>query len=231
MRLFIDDADVNEIRRLIDIYPIDGVTTNPTILSRTGRNPVDVLKEIREIIGKDKIIFAQAVPAQSDGIIKDAHAIVKLLGENTVVKIPSIPEGFKAIQQLKMEGILTCGTVVYTPLQAYLAAKSGADYTAPYVNRIDNMGYDGVQVVQKIQDILTCYGFHTEILAASFKNSGQVLALCEYGIGAATCAPAVIDSFVKNPAIDSAVDNFIRDFEKTAGKGKTMADLLPPEDE
>jgi fructose-6-phosphate aldolase 2 len=89
MRLFIDDADVNEIRRLIDIYPIDGVTTNPTILSKTGRNPVDVLKEIREIIGKDKIIFAQAVPAHSDGIIKDAHAIVKLLGENTVVKIPS----------------------------------------------------------------------------------------------------------------------------------------------
>lgn len=227
MKLFIDDADVNEIRRLIDIYPIDGVTTNPTILARTGRDPVEVLTEIREIIGKEKIIFAQAIPVEANAIIRDAHAIVKLLGENTIVKIASVPEGFKAIRKLSAEGIRTCGTVVYTPMQAYLAAKSGADYTAPYVNRIDNMGFDGIQVVQKIQDILTQYNYKTEVLAASFKNSNQVLALCEYGIGAVTCAPSVIDGFVKNPAIDAAADNFIRDFEKSS-PGKSMADLICP---
>ena len=226
MKLFIDDANVDEIRRLTDLYPIDGVTTNPTILSRTGNNPVEVLKEIREIIGPDKMIFAQAIPEDTEGMMRDARAIVKLLGENTVVTLPSIPNGFKAIRLLKEENIHTCGTVVYTPMQAYLAAKAGADYVAPYVNRIDNMGYDGEQVVREIQDIFTMNNMDTEILAASFKNSQQVLSLCEYGIGAATCAPAVIDGFVKNQAIDGAISDFIRDFSQTAGEGKTMADLI-----
>ena len=226
MKLFIDDANVTEIRRLIDLYPIDGVTTNPSILAKTGRDPIRVLNEIREILGDEKIIFAQAIPTEAEAILRDAHAIVKLLGENTVVKIPSIPEGFKAIRLLHAEGIQTCGTVIYTPMQAYLAAKSGADYVAPYVNRIDNMGYDGFKIVCEIQDILTMHNMDTEILAASFKNSQQVLSLCEYGIGAATCAPSVIDGFVKNAAIEGAVNDFILDFGHVAGSGKTMADLI-----
>ena len=226
MKLFIDDANVNEIRRLCDLYPIDGVTTNPTILARTGRDPVEVLKEIREILGTEKTVFVQAIPVEADAIIKDARAIVRLLGEQTIVKIPSIPEGFKAIRLLKEEGIHTCGTVVYTPMQAWLAAKAGADFVAPYVNRIDNLGYDGTRIVQEIQDILNLYDFSTEILAASFKNSQQVLSLCAYGIGAATCAPSIIDGFAKNLNVDGAVNDFIRDFEKSAGTGKSMADLI-----
>ena len=226
MELYIDDANVNEIRRLIDLYPIDGVTTNPSILSKTGKDPVEVLKEIREIIGPEAVIFAQAIPTDAEGMVRDAHAIVSLLGKNTVVKIPSIPEGFKAIRQLTQEGITTCGTVVYTPLQAYLAAKAGAAYVAPYINRIDNMGYDGTETVKKIQDILELHDFDTKVLAASFKNSQQVLELCAYGIEAATCAPSVIDGFVKNAAIDGAVRDFLNDFEKVAPGGKTMADLI-----
>ena len=226
MELYIDDANVNEIRRLIDLYPIDGVTTNPSILSKTGKDPVEVLKEIREIIGPEAVIFAQAIPTYAEGMVRDAHAIVSLLGKNTVVKIPSIPEGFKAIRQLTQEGITTCGTVVYTPLQAYLAAKAGAAYVAPYINRIDNMGYDGTETVKKIQDILELHDFDTKVLAASFKNSQQVLELCAYGIEAATCAPSVIDGFVKNAAIDGAVRDFLNDFEKVASGGKTMADLI-----
>ncbi len=225
MELYIDDANISEIRRLIDLYPIDGVTTNPSILAKTGENPVKVLKEIRSILGPEKYIFAQTIPMTAEGMIRDAHAIVSLLGERTVVKLPSIPEGFKAIRTLSTEGLLTCGTVVYTPMQAYLAAKSGAAYVAPYINRIDNMGFDGVHVVQQIQDILTLHGFSTKILAASFKNSQQVLSLCAYGIGAATCAPSVIDTFVKNAAIDSAAADFLRDFEKISPGGKSMADL------
>ena len=226
MKLFIDDADVNEIRRLYDLYPIDGVTTNPTILARTGRDPVEVLKEIRDIIGPEKTIFAQAIPVEAGTIMKDARALVGLLGENTIVKIPSVPEGFKAIRLLKDEGIHTCGTVIYTPMQAWLAAKAGADFVAPYVNRIDNMGYDGTRIVQEIQDILTLHDMDCEILAASFKNSQQVLSLCAYGIGAATCAPSIIDGFVKNLAVDGAVNDFIHDFEKSAGRGKSMVDLI-----
>ena len=226
MKLLIDDANVNEIRRLCDLYPIDGVTTNPSILARSGRNPVEVLKEIRSIIGRDKLIFTQAIPSDAEGMVRDARAIVELLGEQTVVKVPSVPEGFKAIRIMKQEGIPACGTVVYTPMQAFLAAKAGADYVAPYVNRIDNMGYNGVAVVEQIQDILTLHQLDTLVLAASFKNSQQVLELCAYGIGSATCAPAVIDAFAANLAIDGAVRDFSRDFARLAGEGKTMADLI-----
>ena len=226
MELYIDDANLREIERLCDLYPIDGVTTNPSILARAGEDPVGTLRAIRSLIGPDKLLFVQTIPVDAAGMMRDAHAIVKLLGENTVVKLPSVPEGFKAIRALHAEGILTCGTVVYTPMQAYLAAKAGADYVAPYVNRIDNMGYDGVGAVQQIQDILTVHKLPCRILAASFKNSQQVLALCAYGIAASTCAPAVIDALVKNLAIDGAVDGFLRDFAAVAGEGRTMADLI-----
>lgn len=218
MLLFIDDANINEIRRIYDLYPVDGVTTNPSILAKAGKNPVETVKEIREFIGEDGILFVQAVALTPEGMIEDAHRIVELFGKNTVVKIPSVPEGFKAIRELKKEGILTCGTVVYTAMQGYLAAKAGASYVAPYVNRIDNMGYDGIKVTKDIHDILVKN--HLDdcmVLAASFKNSQQVLELCEYGIGSSTAAPAVIDGFVKNPAVDTAINDFIADFEKCTG--------------
>ena len=226
MKLYIDSADAGEIRRLCALYPIDGVTTNPTLLARAGGDPVEVLKEIRGIVGEGRLIFAQAIPPDAEGMLRDARAIVKLLGKNTVVKVPSVPEGFKAIRAMKAEGIPACGTVVYTPMQAYLAAKAGADYVAPYVNRIDNMGFDGVGVVRQIQDILTLHRMDATILAASFRNSQQVLSLCAYGVGAATCAPEVIDGFVKNPVIDGAVADFARDFASAAGEGRSMADLI-----
>ena len=226
MKLFIDGADVREIRRLCGLYPIDGVTTNPSILAGVGGDPVSLLKKIRGVIGEERLLFAQAIPRDSEGMMRDARALVRLLGPNTIVKIPCVPEGFRAIRLLSGEGIRTCGTVVYTPLQAWLAAKAGAEYAAPYVNRIDSMGYDGERIVKEIQDILMRHGMRTEILAASFKNSQQVLSLCAYGIGAATCAPAVIDGFVKSRAIDGAVEDFILDFERVAGRGRTMADLI-----
>lgn len=218
MKLLIDDANIQEIRRLYDLYPIDGVTTNPSILAKAGSDPVSVLKEIRAFIGDDALLFAQALAPDAEGMVADAHRILELCGSNTVVKLPSVPEGFKAMRMLKAEGVKTCGTVVYTPMQAYLAAKAGASFVAPYVNRIDNMGYDGVKVVMEIQDILDTNGFDCMVLAASFKNSQQVMELCAYGIGSATASPAVIDGFVKNPAIDGAVQDFIRDFEAATGK-------------
>ena len=154
MKLLIDDANIDEIRRLYDLYPIDGVTTNPSILAKSGRQPYDVLKEIREFIGEEADLHVQVIAKDAEGMIEDAHRIVKELGQNTYVKIPCIPEGFKAMKALKKEGIRTTGTAIYTAMQAYLAAKSGASYAAPYVNRIDNMGYNGVGVAKEIQDIL-----------------------------------------------------------------------------
>ena len=225
MKLLIDDANVQEIERLMKIYPIDGVTTNPTIIARTKKDPKDLLLEIRRIIGKDKLLFVQSVATDAEGIVEDGLAIVECLGENTVVKIPCNTEGLQAIKALSKKGIVCCGTTAYTALQAYLVAHSGAKYVAPYVNRIDNMGFNGVEVVQQMQNILDNHGYDCQIMAASFKNSQQVLELCEYGIGLVTCAPDVIDNFINNPSIDKAVDDFTKNFEAVYGE-KTMKDIL-----
>lgn len=224
MKLIIDDAHIDKIKQIYEFYPVDGVTTNPTILAASGRNPYEVLHEIRNFIGADAELHVQVVARTVDGMIADAHRIVKELGDNTYVKIPSIQEGFKAMQILSREGINVTATAIYTPLQAFLAAKSGASYAAPYINRIDNMGYDGVQIAQHIHDIFRNNNLKADVLAASFKNSQQLLDLAEYGIGAATASPDVIFALVKNEAITSAINAFIKDFEKLCGEGKTMAD-------
>ena len=203
---------------------MDGVTTNPTILAKSGRKPYEVLKEIRSFIGAESELHVQVIDRKAEGMVEDAHRILEELGKNTYVKIPSVPEGFKAMRLLRKEGVNVTATAVYTPMQAFLAAKCGAAYAAPYINRIDNMGYNGVQVARNIHDIFRNNGLSTEVLAASFKNSQQLLELCEYGVGASTVSPDVIFALVKNQAITSAVDDFIADFEKLAGAGKTMKD-------
>ena len=224
MKLIIDDAHIEQIKKIYEFYPVDGVTTNPTILAQSGRKPYDVLKEIREFIGADAELHVQVVARTAEGMVEDAHRIQQELGKNTYVKIPSIAEGFKAMRLLKAENANITATAIYTPMQAFLAAKAGASYAAPYINRIDNMGYDGVSIAQHIHDIFKNNDLNANVLAASFKNSQQMLDLAEYGIGAATASPDVIFALVKNEAITSAIDTFIRDFEKLCGEGVTMKD-------
>ncbi len=225
MKLIIDDANIENIRRLYAYYPVDGVTTNPSILAKSGESPYKVLKEIRSFIGNEAELHVQVIASSADGMVEDAHRIVSELGMQTFVKIPAVSEGFKAMQVLVKDGIKVTATAVYTPLQGYLAAKCGALYVAPYVNRIDNMGFDGIAVAKALHDIFKNNGYQTGVLAASFKNSQQVLELCKYGISAVTVAPSVLDNFVKNQAITGAVEAFIKDFEGLAGAGKTMSTL------
>ncbi|MBM6775216.1 transaldolase family protein [Olsenella profusa] len=225
MKLIIDDADVNAIKRLVEYYPVDGVTTNPSILAASGRAPFEVLHEIRDMIGPEMELHAQVVARDAEGMVADGRRIVAELGAHTFPKVPSVPEGFKAIRMLAAEGIRTTATAIYTPMQAFLAAKAGASYAAPYINRIDNMGYDGVGVAMEIHDIFRANDLPCEVLAASFKNSQQILELARYGVGAVTAASSVIEGLVKNAAIDAAVDAFTADFEGLVGAGKTMADL------
>ncbi len=222
MKLLIDDANIEKIKKIWDLYPIDGVTTNPSILAKSGKNPYVVLKEIRAFIGDEAELHAQVLSLTAEEMIKEAHKMVEILGKNTYIKVPSIPEGFKAMKALKKEGFNITATAIYTPMQAYLAAKSGADYAAPYVNRIDNLGANGIETAKMIQDIFENNNFKTEILAASFKNSNQVQELCAYGVGASTVAPDVIEGLVKNACVDLAVNDFVKDFEGLCGKGKTM---------
>lgn len=226
MLFCIDDANVNAIRRIVEYYPIDGVSTNPSILAKSGRKPFEVLKEIREIIGEKGELFVQVIAKDAEGMVKDARRIVKECGKTTIVKIPCTREGFKAMKQCHKEGIRLLGTAVYTPMQGYFGAKCGCEYIAPYVNRIDNMGFDGVEVAKSIHDIIVKGGYtNCGLLAASFKNSQQVMELARYGVKAVTVAPDVIDGLVKNAAIDSAVDQFVKDFEGLCGEGITMDTL------
>ena len=223
MKLIIDDAHIDQIKKIYEFYPVDGVTTNPSILAKSGRKPYEVLREIREFIGSEAELHVQAVAKTAEGMIEDAHRIIAELGTNTYVKIPAVPVGFKAMKELNKEGILITATAIYTPLQGFLAGKCGASYAAPYINRIDNMGYNGIQVAKQMHDIFKKNNLKTEVLAASFKNSQQVLELCEYGVGASTVAPEVIEGLVKNQAITAAIEDFVKDFETLAGEGKTMS--------
>ena len=225
MKLCIDIADVAQIRHIYEYFPVDGVSTNPSILAKEGRNPYEVLKEIRSVIGEEGELFVQATARKAEVMAEESRRIVAELGKTTLVKIPCTPEGFKAMKILHQEGIRFIGTAVYTTMQGWLAAKCGAEYVAPYVNRIDNMGFDGVQVSKDIHDAITGSGYdsYSGLLAASFKNSQQVLELAKYGVKAVTVAPDIIEGLVKNAAIDAAIDRFTADFEGLAGVGNTMA--------
>lgn len=223
MKILIDDANIENIKRIYNYYPMDGVTTNPTILAKTGRQPYDVLKEIRAFIGGKADLHVQVISDTTERMVEEGHRITDVLGLNTLIKIPTVPEGLRAMRILSTEGYHITATTIYNPMQAFLAAKAGAEYAAPYLNRIDNLGSDGVMTTKNIQDIYTKSGLKTKILAASFKNTLQVQELCVYGIGAATMTPDVIDNLIRNASVTSAVEDFVSDFEKLCGEGKTMA--------
>ncbi|WP_343210610.1 transaldolase family protein [Anaerolentibacter hominis] len=224
MKLIIDSADTKIIRELYDYFPAKGVTTNPSILKASGRAPYDVLREIRDIIGADGQLHVQVVSQEAETMEEEAFRIRKELGENTYIKVPVTREGLKAIKRMSANGIQVTATAIYTPMQAYLAAEAGAVYTAPYVNRIDNLGYDGVSAAIHMHDIFRSNNLNTQVLAASFKNSYQVLELCRHGIGAATLAPDIIEGLVKNENVAAAVDAFEADFFLLCGESKNMSD-------
>lgn len=224
MKFIIDDAGIEKIKEIYSIYPVDGVTTNPSILAKNGRQPYETLKEIREFIGADAELHVQVIAADTEGMLEDARRIQKELGKNTYVKVPATPEGLKAMKMLSAEGANITATAIYTQMQAFLAGKAGAHYAAPYVNRIDNLGANGVKTAKDIHDIFKKNGLKAEVLAASFKNSQQVLELCEYGIGASTISPDVIEGLIKNDSVTMAVAAFTKDFEGLCGEGKTMKD-------
>lgn len=225
MKLIIDTANINIIKEMCKYYPIDGVTTNPSILAKENKNPYEVLKEIREFLGNDLELHVQVISSKSEDMIKEAHKILKELGDNTYIKIPANKEGIKAMKDLVKGAINITATTVYTTMQAYLAGKAGAKYVAPYVNRIDNLGANGVNTTKDIHDILINNNMDTEVLAASFKNSQQVLELTKYGIGAVTLSPSVLEGLINLDSVNCALDKFIYEFEETFGKEKTMKNI------
>lgn len=226
MKLYIDDVNLDKIKELWDLYPVDGVTSNPSILKKGGKAPLEVLSEIREFIGPDKDLMTQVISTNAEDMIKEAHRITEVIGkEHTYVKLPANKQGIKAIKTLKKEGYHICATAIYTVAQGLLAAQAGAEYVAPYINRIDNLGGDGLQVAKDIQDILNIYHLPCGISSASFKSVRQVVELAKYGIEAAAINVDVWESFLKNEVVDAAVEVFNKDFADLVGENKTFLDL------
>lgn len=226
MLILIDDADLTKIKELYSCYPYDGVTTNPTILSKTGnKNPMDQLKKIREIIPEYADLHAQVLSTKTKDMVEEAKYMISVLGDKTYIKVPVTANGLKAISILSREGIRTTATAIYGVMPAFMAAKAGAKFLAPYVNRLDNLGYDGVQIAKDIHTMIKTHGYEAEVLGASFKNSQQVIDMCKHGVGAVTVNPDTLKTLAFNGVAESAVKDFIHDFEDCCGKGKTMLDF------
>jgi len=211
MKLFIDSADINEIKEAADMGVLDGVTTNPSLVAKTGRSFDEVAKEILEFV--DGPVSLEVVSTDFDGMIKEAHDLVKL-GDNVVIKIPLITEGLKATKALADEGVNVNMTLCFSPMQALLAAKAGAAYISPFVGRLDDISQPGMELIQQIVDIYSNYAFTTEILVASIRNPIHMLESAQMGADVATVPFKVIDQLMKHPLTDIGLEKFLADWEK-----------------
>lgn len=215
MKFFIDTANVEEIKKAWDLGVIDGVTTNPSLISKEGKDPIELLKEICSIVNGP--VSAEAVSMTADEMIKEAEFLSKI-HENIVVKIPMIEQGLKAVRRLSAMGIKTNVTLIFSPIQALLAAKAGATYVSPFVGRLDDISHSGMGIVSEIIDIFTNYMFNTEIIVASIRNPLHVLESAKMGAHIATIPYSVIIQLIKHPLTDIGIERFLKDWEKVPKK-------------
>src|SRR5258705_41603 len=211
MKFFIDTADIKDIREAASMGLADGVTTNPTLVSKTGRRFEDVLLEICDIVKGP--VSAEVTALKYDAIMIEARHLAKLR-PNIVVKIPLIPEGLKAVRTCTDEGIKTNVTLCFSATQALLAAKAGAGYISPFVGRLDDVSMDGMQLIQEILEIYENYGFATEVLVASVRSPMHVQQAARMGAHVATCPLSVLLQLSKHPLTDLGLAKFLQDWEK-----------------
>ena len=211
MKFFIDTANVEEIRKTNDLGLLDGVTTNPTLVSKEGREFEGLIKEICSIV--DGPVNAEVVSTDGEGMINEAKDLVKL-ADNIVVKIPLIEEGLKAVKILAAEGIKTNVTLCFSPTQALMAAKAGAAYISPFVGRLDDISSTGMDLVEQIITIYDNYGFDTEVIVASIRNPTHVVDAALMGADIATIPYKVIQQLIKHPLTDIGLEKFLADWKK-----------------
>lgn len=226
MEFMLDTANLAEIKKFVDFLPIAGVTSNPSIVKKEGA--IDFfqhMKEIRSIIGEHRSLHIQVVAQDYEGIIKDAEKILATIDQKIFIKIPVNEPGLKAIKELKRRGINVTATAIYTKFQAYLAIAAGADYIAPYFNRMENLNIDPRAAIFEMAEEIARTKSETKILAASFKNVGQVNAALENGSQAATMGVDIIQQALAMPSIAQAVNDFTADWEASFGEGTTVSDL------
>ena len=211
MKFFIDTANVNEIKKAWDVGVIDGVTTNPSLVSKENRDPVELLKEICGIV--DGPVSAEAVSLTAADMVKEAQSLAQIHG-NIVVKIPMTEDGLKAVKKLSGMGIKTNVTLIFSPGQALLAAKAGATYVSPFVGRLDDISHTGLDLVSDMVQIFENYMFDTEVIVASIRNPLHVIDAAKIGAHIATIPYSVITQLIKHPLTDAGIEKFLKDWEK-----------------
>ncbi|WP_339762952.1 fructose-6-phosphate aldolase [uncultured Hoeflea sp.] len=217
MKFFVDTADVNEIRELNDLGLIDGVTTNPSLIMKSGRDIREVTKEICSIV--DGPVSAEVAATEYDAMMKEAAVLAKI-ADNICIKLPLTLDGLKACRALTGDGHQTNVTLCFSANQALLAAKAGATFISPFIGRLDDMAIDGMDLIREIRQIYDNYGFETEILAASIRTVNHVREAALIGADVATIPASTIKSLVKHPLTDKGLEAFLADWKKT---GQTIA--------
>jgi transaldolase len=211
MKIFIDTADVSEIREAMEYGVIDGVTTNPSLIAKTGRRFNDVVAEILGVMKGP--VSLEVIGTEAPEMVEEGRKLAKL-GPNVVVKIPMMPEGLKAVKTLACEGIKTNVTLVFSFPQAVMAAKAGATYVSPFAGRLDDIGHDGMEVVEQICNAYHTYGFKTEVIAASVRNPVHVNRAMLCGCHIATVPYSIIVQLMKHPLTDVGLKKFLEDWKK-----------------
>ncbi len=212
MKFFIDTANIEEIKKANELGLLDGVTTNPSLVSKEGREFRELIKEICGIV--DGPVNAEVVSTEAEGMIKEAEDLSKI-ADNIVVKIPLIKEGLKAVKTLSGLGIKTNVTLCFSPIQALMAAKAGANYISPFVGRLDDIGHVGMEIVEQIVAIYENYGFDTEIIVASIRNPIHVLDAALMGADISTIPYKVMEQLIKHPLTNIGLEKFLSDWNKT----------------
>jgi len=212
MKFFVDTADTAEIQELEATGLLDGVTTNPSLIAKSGKDFKDVIAEICKITNGD--VSAEVAATDFDTMIKEAH-VLRAIADNVVIKLPLTFDGLKACKQLTSEGTKTNVTLCFSANQALLAAKAGATYISPFIGRLDDINLDGMELIREIRVIYDNYGFDTEILAASIRTANHVKDAAIIGADVVTVPPATLKSLVKHPLTDKGLDAFLGDWAKT----------------
>ena len=226
MEFIIDTVNLDEIKEAVEYMPIVGVTSNPSIVKKTSpQNFFEHMREIRKIIGKERSLHVQVISKDCDTIVKEAHRILEEIDDQVYIKVPVSYEGIKAIKILKAEGVNVTATAVYDLMQGYMALAARADYIAPYVNRIGNLGADPMELINELSNRIVMDGYDTKIVAASFKGVQQIRDAFNYGAQSITAPVEILKQIFKNPSIEKAVDDFNSDWYAMYGEGTGICDL------
>lgn len=215
MKFFADTAEISEIRELAETGLLDGVTTNPSLVQKSGRNFHDVVKEITSVVSGP--VSAEVVALDYDGMIREA-AVLRKIADNIAVKVPLTPAGLKACKSLSGDGAMVNVTLCFSPAQALLAAKAGATFISPFVGRLDDVGFDGMGLIADIRLIYDNYDFPTQILVASVRSPMHVVDAAKIGADVMTAPPKIIMQLFKHPLTDAGIASFLKDWESTGQK-------------